>query len=216
MPQMDENLSSQQIYRTLLTRIVRQEYRAGSWLREDAIGKEFDASRTPVRSALAQLSADGLVETIPKRGSRVAGFTVDDLEECFEIRRVLELLALERGLPNLRIAALSELRDQIEDARDGSDAIVHADIDTRFHQVIIESANSTRLSNQLASLYRIMHAFRELGFANAEIRSWASEEHLELIDAMAARDLERSRTLLGDHIAKSKSRILAQVLRSGL
>ncbi len=213
---MDEVLSSQQIYRTLLTRIVRQEYPAGSWLREDAIGKEFEASRTPVRSALAQLSADGLVEAIPKRGSRVTGFTVDDLEECFEIRRVLELLALERGLPNLRIAALSQVRDRIEKARDDSDAINHAEIDTSFHQVIIESANSTRLSNQLGSLYRIMHAFRELGFANAEIRSSALEEHLELIDAIASRDHERSRSLLSDHIAMSKSRILAQLLRSGL
>jgi DNA-binding GntR family transcriptional regulator len=68
----------------------------------------------------------------------------------------------------------------------------------------------------LEGLYRIMHAFRELGFANQEIREAAAEEHFALVDAIAARDRERSAKLLGDHIAKSKSRILAEVLRSGL
>lgn len=204
------------IYRKLFDRIIRREYKPGAWLREDPIAEEFGVSRTPVREALSQLTQDRLVKTIPKRGSQVIGFSVDDLEEAYEIRRVLEVLALERGINTLRIAELAEIRVAVERAREQDDPTLHARVDARLHELIIESAHSPRLAGLLGSLYRMMQTFREIGFTEGAIRTAAAGEHLELIDAIATRDVARARALLSDHIAVSKSRVLSAVLRRGL
>lgn len=204
------------IYRALFDCIIRHVYAPGTWLREDAIAREFDVSRTPVREALSQLTQDRLIETIPKRGSRVLGFGVDDLEEAYEIRRALEVLALERGISSVRIADLMMLRTRIEETHSSEDSANHAEVDSSLHQVLIESAKSPRLQALLGSLHRIMQTFREIAFEDSSVREAAYAEHLELIDALATRDLHRSREILSDHILRSKTRVLGAVLRKGL
>lgn len=205
-----------ELYMKLFDRVVRGGYPPGAWLREDSIADEFGVSRTPVRDALRQLAQDGLVEMIPKRGSRSLGFTVDDLEEAYSIRRNLELLALERALPTLRLDRLMEIRRKI-DALDGVvDPQPHASLDNEFHTVIMNAANGKRLPMMLESLYRIMASFRELGFADAEVRRRARAEHLAIIDKLIARDAAGASALLRDHVDATKSRILATVIRGGV
>lgn len=204
------------IYRELFDRIIRQDYPAGTRLREDALAVEFAVSRTPIREALSQLAQDRLVRNIPKRGSQVVGFGVDDLEEAFEIRRVLEVLALERGIAAIRISEVMRVRQALEDAAPIDDPALHAQIDSRLHQAMIRAAESPRLEAQLGSLYRIMQTFREIAFEDESVRQDAMGEHLDLIEAIATRDLPQARLLLGDHISRSKSRILAAIVKKGL
>jgi DNA-binding GntR family transcriptional regulator len=204
-----------QIYRELFNRVVHGRYAAGEWLREDAIAGEFGVSRTPVREALFQLAQDGLAEGIPKRGFRSLGFGVDDLEEAYEIRRVLELLALERAVKTLPIRELQEIRARIESSGKSDDALVHAGIDGDLHQLVVESSQSPRLIGMLASLYRIMRTFRELGFSSPDVRRLAMQEHVDLIAALASRDGERAAVILDEHIRSSKARVLAQVMGGG-
>lgn len=200
------------IYRELFNRVVHGVSGAGEWLREDALASEFGVSRTPVREALFQLAQDGLAEGLPKRGFRSLGFTVDDLEEAYELRRVLELLALERAVSTLPIRSLHAVRARIESITDSPDALVHAAVDSELHELIVDASRSRRLIGMLGSLYRIMRSFRELGFEDASVRRLAAEEHIALIDALAARDAARATRILDDHIRQSKARILKQVL----
>lgn len=202
-----------ELYTKLFDRIVRGSYPAGAWLREDSIADEFGVSRTPVRDALRQLAQDGLVEMIPKRGSRSLGFTLDDLEEAFSIRRNLELLALERALPTLRLDRLMEIRRKIIALEGTDDPQVHASLDNEFHTIIMNAADGKRLPMMLGSLYRIMASFRELGFMDAEVRRSARAEHLEIIDRLIARDTVGASALLRDHVDATKTRILATVIR---
>lgn len=208
---MDRN----QIYRELFNRVVHGAYEAGEWLREDAIAGEFGVSRTPVREALFQLAQDGLAEGIPRRGFRSLGFTVDDLEESYEIRRVLELLALERAVQTLPIRELQEIRGRMQSISDSDDPLEHARVDGELHRLIVESSRSRRLIGMLASLYRIMRTFRELGFSAPEVRSLAMQEHIDLISALASREADRAASILDGHIRASKSRVLAQVMGGG-
>jgi GntR family transcriptional regulator, rspAB operon transcriptional repressor len=204
------------LYTKLFNRIVRGSYPAGAWLREDSIAEEFGVSRTPVRDALRQLAQDGLVEMIPKRGSRSVGFTVDDLEESFGIRRNLELLALERAIPRLRLDRLMEIRGKIEAVAESEDPILHAELDSEFHTTIMNAADGKRLPMMLGSLYRIMASFRELGFADAEVRDSARAEHLAIIDKLIARDAAAAAELLREHIDATKTRLLVTVIRGGV
>ncbi len=204
------------LYTKLFDRIVRGSYAAGTWLREDSIAEEFGVSRTPVRDALRQLAQDGLVEALPKRGSRSLGFTVDDLEEAFGIRRNLELLALERAIPTLKLDRLMDIRARIDALGDSDDASCHAELDNQFHTMIMNAADGKRLPIMLKSLYRIMASFRELGFADAEVRQKARAEHLAVIDKLIARDAGGAEVLLREHIDATKTRILVTVIRGGV
>lgn len=201
-----------EIYRELFNRIVHGELVAGDWLREDAIATEFGVSRTPVRESLRQLAQDGLAENIRKRGYCVLGFTVDDLEEAYEIRRVLELLALDRAVKTLPIRELKEIRDRMQAISNSDDPFEHARIDSELHQLIVDSSRSRRLVDTLSSLYRIMRSFRELGYEASEVRALAMQEHFDLMAALASRDGERAAEVLDVHIRASKARVLERVL----
>jgi DNA-binding GntR family transcriptional regulator len=206
-------MTKQEIYRELFNRVVRNQYRRGDRLREDALADEFGVSRTPVREALFLLSQDGLAESAAKRGFRSLGFSVDDLEEAYEIRRVLELLALERAVKTFSIQSLQSIRGRIHSLSGSDDALEHARIDTDLHQLIIDSAQTPRLKSIMDGLYRIMRSFRELEFENREIRDAAVTEHIKLIDALVSRDGTVAASILDEHIKASKSRILGQVIQ---
>ena len=200
------------MYEVLFDRIIKGNFPAGVWLREDALAEEFGVSRTPVRNVLGLLSQDGLVEYIPKRGSRSLGFSVDDLEEAYEIRRVLELLALERSISTISIGRLMQIRTAVSALSNESDGAIHTEVDARLHGFIASSSGGVRLIATLERLFRIMQRFRELGFKDEGIRASARTEHLAIIDAIAARDGELAKARLSEHVHNSKARILAKVI----
>jgi DNA-binding GntR family transcriptional regulator len=200
-------------YTTLFNRIIQGVYPANTRLKEDELAEEFKVSRTPIRETLRLLQQDGLLEILPNRGARVYGFTVDDLEDIYEIRRVLEVLALDFAAPTMSINGLVELREAVETSKDLDDAQKHAELDARLHGYIIESCRRRRLINMLNQLFHLMQTFRELGFRDAQVKKSTYDEHLELIDALSVRDIPLAREVLARHIANSKNRILQKVVK---
>lgn len=200
-------------YSTLFNRIIHGEYQANTRLKEDELAEEFKVSRTPIRETLRLLQQDGLIEIFPNRGARVYGFTVDDLEEMYEIRRVLEVLALDFAAPSMSISGLVELRESIEKIKNIDDAIKHAELDAKLHSYIIESSRRRRLINMLNQLFHLMQTFRELGFRDKQVQKSTYDEHLELIDALSVRNISLSKEVLTRHITNSKNRILQKVVK---
>ena len=86
------------IYNTLFERIISGEYKTETILKEEELAKEFKVSRTPVRDALKLLEFDGLIKIQPKKGNLVLGFSIDDAEEIYDIRKALEVLALKKAI----------------------------------------------------------------------------------------------------------------------
>jgi DNA-binding GntR family transcriptional regulator len=205
----------EEMYTNLFDRIIKNEFPSNAWLREDDLAGEFGMSRTPVREVLRLLEKDGLIRIIPNRGAQVYAFTVDDLEDIYEIRRVLESLALEYAVPSLSIHGLMELRSRIEDAGDSEDFRLITRIDTELHNYFIESSNRRRLIDMLNHLSRLMNTFRELGFQDEQVRRSTYEEHIQLIDAICIRDVAQAKRLCEEHIRNTKNRILKTVYRQG-
>ena len=104
-----------QIYAVLFDGIVSGEYPPNTRLKEEALAQKFEVSRTPIRVTLRQLEQDGLVEIMPKRGARVVGFSVDDVEEVYDIRKSLEIQALKTSATYLNIQGLIEIRTKMKD-----------------------------------------------------------------------------------------------------
>ncbi len=205
-----------QIYATLFDRIIKNYYPPNSWLREDALSKEFNVSRTPIRTVLRQLEQDDLLEILPKRGAKVHAFNADDLEDIYEIRRSLELIAIEKALPSLSIHSLIEIKKRIQSLASSENETDHSNIDSELHTYLIQAADSRRLTSMLDQLYRLIQTFREIGFKDPEIRENTAKEHLLLIEALCIRDLELSKNRLSDHIQNSKIRILHKVIQGSI
>src|SRR5512140_2892556 len=85
----------------LREQITNGELHEGEQLRQDAIAKEFQVSRIPVREALLHLEAEGLITTVANRGAVVSALSPEEIEELFDIRSVLECHALRLAIPNL-------------------------------------------------------------------------------------------------------------------
>ena len=205
----------EEIYTSLFDRIIKNKFPADSWLKEDKLAEEYQVSRTPVREVLRILEQDGLVQIIPNRGARVFAFTADDLDVIYEIRRMLEVLALEYSAPSLSIQSLMEIRNEIIDIKNEQDCSKHAALDARLHRYLTEASGQRRLISMIKQLFHLLQTFRELGFESEDVREITHKEHVELLDALIIRDINSAKELLAKHIRNSKHRILQTVVKGG-
>ncbi|MBQ1228673.1 MAG: GntR family transcriptional regulator, partial [Firmicutes bacterium] len=89
------NMSSltDEIVDIIRDRILKGEYRIGEKIKENQIATEFKVSRTPIREAFKQLENEGLIDYIPNRGCFAKGFTRQDIEDIYAVRKALEIIA---------------------------------------------------------------------------------------------------------------------------
>src|SRR5512133_2256076 len=120
-------------------RILRGRYPEGEPLRQDAIGIELGVSRIPVREALRQLEAEGLVTFNPHRGAVVSSLSLADIEEVFALRADIECDLIRRALPRLGdgdVRRAREILDAYDRAlRDGEVAAWGA-LNWQFHAAL--------------------------------------------------------------------------------
>jgi DNA-binding GntR family transcriptional regulator len=204
---------SRDVYATLFDRIVAGELTAGTRLKEIALSKEFGISRTPVREALRQLANDGLTEILPAQGARVTGFAADDIEDVYDIRMALELLALDLNGQALRLQPLTALRERLRQADRDNDTAAHIEIDALLHRYVVESTNRRYLLHVYDEMGRLMQRFRHLGFRDRAVLTRATAEHAALLEALLVRDIATARHILEAHIRNSKLSALAQLQR---
>ena len=110
------------VYEVLRESIQRGVFAPGERLRQDQLAEELGVSRIPVRSALLQLETEGMITLHPYRGATVSELSVDEMRENYEIRAVLEGLALRKAAAAMtpeRLAHLKKLAQELNDERDG-------------------------------------------------------------------------------------------------
>jgi DNA-binding GntR family transcriptional regulator len=201
------------IYATLFDRIIGGAYPAGARLKEEQLGAEFEVSRTPVREALRMLAQDGLVEILPRRSAVVLGFTVDDVEEIYDIRASLEIQALRSAAANVSIQKLKDLRARLLEVSVTSDYHAHQAVDAELHNTLIEASGKKRLARILRQMFRLIQQFRELGFRDPALQAAALQAHLGLVDALVVRDLAEAERVLAGHIEASKRNAISLIVR---
>lgn len=99
----------------LRTDIVRGVLRPNEKLNEDALARRYQVSRTPLRAAIRRLAAEGLVETIPHRGARIAPMTTADIRDYFDVRRILDGHAIRMACQNISESELRRLHTVMRD-----------------------------------------------------------------------------------------------------
>jgi DNA-binding GntR family transcriptional regulator len=192
------------IYSILFNRIILGEYTVATRLKEESLAKEFNTSRTPIRSILQQLDQDGLIKILPNKGAAVLPFSADEIEEIYEIRKSLELLCLEISFKIISIQKLIEIKKEIIENAKNEDIQLQTELDGKFHSYIINSTGKKRLIDMLNQLSRLIQSFRGLGFMHKDSKEITIKEHLDIIDALCRRDIVNAKELMKQHIENSK------------
>ncbi|WP_055554753.1 GntR family transcriptional regulator [Streptomyces sp. NBRC 110028] len=205
---------SEQLYSILCERITTGVYAPGSRLDPQAIANEFGVSRTPVRDTLVRLEHDRLVETRPRSGTFVTRPTHQDVHEVCQLRKGLEWLATG-------VAAEAMSQEQIADLREESLAALRAAeqgdyepfflSDTRIHREIIASTGNSRLIAARESVEPFVYWLRVLGATGPHRLAGSTQRHLEILDAMAARDVAAAQEAAALHLAEVEEWTLADM-----
>lgn len=189
----------------------------GTRLRQNEVASRFGVSTTPVREAFAQLQAEGLVRTHPHRGAVVFHPSVSDLLEYYEIREVLESLAVARAIPNLTPEVARVLADLVERMRRTDDARRWLRLNDEFHLGLYACAGRPHLRALIENLRDASTPYIHMFIVARTDNS--NDEHQEILDACIRGDEPAARRAIRDHLrhaADELSRHLAESERQRL
>ncbi|MFC8922036.1 GntR family transcriptional regulator [Cellulosimicrobium sp. NPDC057127] len=194
--------------------IITGELRPGTHLVEAQLSRTFDVSRGPVRDALRQLETEGLVES-RRRGVFVIGLALDDIEELYVLRRLLELEAVRQCMSGTDVdhAAADAALDRMAAAARAQDPAAFATADLDFHSAFYAASGHRRLE-AIWQQYRPTFAGM-LTVTNAEDHDLAPtlEDHVELLRVIRAGDQPQAVALLEAHLDGSHRRMLTAYSR---
>jgi DNA-binding GntR family transcriptional regulator len=179
-------------------------YPSGAQLRQDALAASFGVSRIPVREALLQLEAEGLVQIVPHRGAVVTGLSRSEVDDVFELRLLLEVRLLRSSAPLLTDEDFDHL-DRIQDAFGGAiragDAARWGSLNAELHTALCRRADLPRTAMIVANLLTASERYTRLQLTGEAAWQRAQAEHGELIALCRARQVDAACALLERHIA---------------
>ena len=204
---MAESVSlSQSIFNKIRSDILTGVYRPGDELGEANLGKQFHASRTPVREALRQLEFEGLVTIVPNKSVIVRGVSVKDVKDIYAIRSRLESLCAGWAAVSATDEQIAKLEETVFlsdfHASRGELEQVH-EMDNRFHELLYEASGSTLLAHTLLEFHQYIQAVRKASITNLARTGHSNAEHRAIMEAIKAHDAERAEALTREHIERT-------------
>lgn len=193
-----------QILDALRAALAGGELTPGEVYSAPALGERFGVSATPVRESMQQLAMEGAVEVVPNRGFRVVRRGARELAELAEVRALLQvpvLLRLARTMPAERWAELRPLAEETARAASSGRRATYGEADRAFHRGMLALGGNEQLVQIADDLHRRTQLPLSVGSAagtRLELLADAAE-HIALLDALAAGDLEAVECLIGNH-----------------
>lgn len=197
--------TAHEFVRSVLRRaILNGELASGSRLVQAELAAMLDVSTTPVREALRDLATEGLVQFDPHRGAIVSELSSEDVHDIYEIRRVLEPLAMRQAVPNVSDALLARLRRIHQGMLDEPHSVDWVDRNRVFHMAMYETAASPRLAAIIRNLQdaSVMYIGASLKHKPG-LREEANHGHADILDALERRDVEAAVNALDEHLRTS-------------
>ncbi len=195
------------VYTEVRKAIFDGRMKKGDHLVENKIAEMMNVSRTPVREALRQLEAEGLVANIPRKGAVVKGITEEDATEIYDLREVLEGLTLRLACRNITdddISSLKHVLKLMEEKIESKDYDEYLKIHKTFNNIILKSANNKRLQSIMTKIYEYLSSLRNISLIKVERRFLALEEHKEIVCSLENKDEEKAEKLAREHVKKAK------------
>ncbi|WP_165995603.1 GntR family transcriptional regulator [Bacillus sp. Cs-700] len=207
---MRKETVEQKVYQLIKNAILRRQIAPGNQLFESAIAAKVNASRTPIRSAISKLEAEGLVDVIPNKGAFIVQPTMEEMIQAFEMRKVLEEMAIKEGYSKLvktHIALLKSHTEEMNKAFEAGDMLVYHEQNKTFHLIMANASGNRylidfmeRILNQI-TIYMILYdVFRE----NDENDLL---EHHQMIQLIEKNDKESLLEVVKEHLNHSLTKL---------
>jgi DNA-binding GntR family transcriptional regulator len=194
---------SAEILRTLSQEMASGKLVPGTQLKEEVLCERFDASRTPVRDALKQLAAQGLVELRPRQGAFVVQLTIDRLAAMFETMGYLEAacaaLAARRHTTE-DLLNLANAHEACVQAAAAQDAESFYAANASFHECIYKASHNPHMENQTLELRNRVEAYRREVTFHPGLMSLSIREHEAVFEAIRAMDENMASSRMRQHL----------------
>ncbi|GAA1178713.1 GntR family transcriptional regulator [Nesterenkonia xinjiangensis] len=180
------------------------EYTGGQWLREGALAERLGVSRTPVRDALRELAALGVLDLVPHRGARIREYAFADIEQIYHARARVEPAVVADAVPRLREDHLERLR-QLSDrmhamAHDSSRRPELSRLNNEFHRVFLDAADNRALASSALHLVTPLLVAHVFAAYSEEALARSLMHHDELILAAQSGDARWAEAIMTSHI----------------
>jgi DNA-binding GntR family transcriptional regulator len=203
------NLSSE-VFEVIKQRIIRWQYPPGHRFTEQELCQEFQVSRSPVREALRMLSEKGLVEKTVYRGYHVRQLTTAEIHELYDVRLALESFIVEHlaqhGLPADIAGPLRETWEDLQANPDLSDNKA-AEADEAFHETLARSTGNRALLDMLRTIDERLRFLRLADITTPERLHVTCQQHLEILDRIAAGDTAGARAALLRNVEQGREHV---------
>lgn len=206
-----------QVTDRLRQRILHGEIAEGDQLRQDAIASEYGVSRMPVREALRQLEAEGLIIFLPHRGAVVSTLAIEDISEIFELRALIECDLLRLAIKGMRaehLSRASEVLRKFDAAARSIESLESGELNWQFHSALYEAAGRSITMECLKRLHRNADRYLRLHMVLTGGMKRASKEHRELIRLCTKRDTHGAVRFLRTHILTAGRELVAAIIAS--
>jgi GntR family transcriptional regulator, rspAB operon transcriptional repressor len=210
---------SEQVYDYLRGEIMTGRFAPGERLRLDELVERLKVSRMPVKEAVGRLAAEGLLDVQSRRGTYVSRVDPRELEESFEVRRALEVLAGELAAGQVTrddLARLRRLIAEMEAAAARRDVSGHLEKNFEFHELIVGLSGNRKL----VEIYRRLRASIHIAGVHFRSTNWLDRvgqeqrEHRAIVRALEGGDSGAVAGAINEHLKRAKISLVEDVARS--
>lgn len=183
--------------------ILNGEYPPDSPLRQDALATKYDVSRIPVREALLQLEAEGLVTIIPRKGAIVTPLSMTEIDDIFSLRSLLEVRLYKESAPKLSATDLENainLNHQYQQAIEQKEHNLLGVLNAKLHMALYVKANMPKTQQILFSLLQTSERYTRIQLHTETALAQSIKEHAELLTLTEKGKFEEGAKLLTSHI----------------
>ena len=188
--------------------ILNGLYKAGRPLRQDRIAEEMGVSKIPLREALVQLKAEGLVEFRPRRGALVSELTSSEAEEIFTMRIALESAAISKAIPHLSNSDFIRAKSVLDIIDSEEDRSQWGDLNWEFHSTLYKAARMPRLLNTIFNLHNNVTRYLILYLDQLSASDQSQKEHRAMLNACRAGKTDEAVKVLVDHLERASKRLM--------
>lgn len=204
--------STQNTAKILREKILEGVFPPGTILRQEALAQELRVSRTPLRTALAELAQDGLVTYEANRGYTVRSFNVDDIRAAFEVRANLEGLACRLAAPRITEAQIERLQRCVFDGDrilskgilDPNDLAPYRRLNVEFHETIIAASANPWITDFVNRTHNVpLASDRVFHWEDHAIIFRSHNDHHRILNALSTGNAIRAEALMWEHVTNA-------------
>ncbi len=209
IPVLEIDDAPKTVYTWLRDMILSGQFPAGDQVKIRAIADEMRISIVPVREAIRMLATEGLMELRPRRSPIVAPLELPEILEINNIRLALEPVFLEHAVDAHTGASIAKCRALIDADKASTDYNEKVDLNRQFHLALLEPAAQPRALKIIHDQFESIARFAQILVMHGadEMRGHVHYEHLEILEAVAAKEADRAVGMMRQHISSAVERV---------